>query len=80
MKISIESTGKIVTLANGSTPMPARIWEGQTENGVPIICCITRIAVGKDAKKETLRLFESELQEHRPPSAEAEAFPLRMIL
>ena len=80
MKISIESTGKIVTLTNWPTAgMPARIWEGQTENGVPVICFITRIAVGKDAKKETLRLFESELQEHRPPSAEAEAFPLRMI-
>jgi len=73
MKIKIESTRKIVHL-NG---VPARIWEGKTESGIPVHCYITRIAVSHDQDASE---FERELQEHRPPSVEVEAIPLRLIL
>jgi hypothetical protein len=73
MKIILESTTKIVHL-NG---VPARIWEGETISGIPVHCYVTRVAVAKDA--DTTQ-FEKELQEHRVPSAEIEAIPLRMIL
>lgn len=73
MKITVESTTKIVHL-NG---VPARIWEGQTESGIPVHCYITRIAVDKDQDASE---FEKELQEHRAPSPEVQAIPLRMIL
>lgn len=73
MKITIESTTKIVN-ANG---IDCRVWEGRTERGVEITCLIPRIAVknGQDASQ-----FEVELQEQRAPSANIEAWPLRMIL
>ncbi len=73
MKMTIESTSKIVA-ANG---IDCRVWEGTTERGVKVICLIPRIAVqeGQDVSQ-----FETELQQHRAPHAEAEAFPLRMIL
>lgn len=74
MQVQIHSTGKIVTL-NG---IPARIWEGITESGIKVHAYITRIAIDKDEKNATE--FEKELQEHRTPSAEIEAIPLRMIL
>ncbi len=73
MKITIESTEKIVTLND----VPARIWEGRTDSGTPVHCYVTRIAV---VKEEDTRTFETELQEHRPPSADVQAIPLRMIL
>lgn len=73
MKITIENTTKIVQV-NG---LPARIWEGQTDTGIPIHCFITRVAVKDD---QDLRQFESELSEQRKPSAEVEAIPLRFIL
>ena len=73
MKIEIESTTKIVTLNN----IPARIWVGKTESGIPVHCFVTRIAVRKDADASE---FERELQEHKAPTAEIEAIPLRMIL
>jgi hypothetical protein len=73
MKITIESTSKTVTL-NG---VPARIWEGQTESGVKIHAFITRVAVPLD---EDHSQFERELQEHRTPSPEVQAIPLRLIL
>jgi hypothetical protein len=73
MRIQIESTTEIVTV-NG---VEARMWEGATESGVPVIVWIPRIAVRDD---QDTRQFEAELQECRVPSAEVESFPLRMIL
>jgi hypothetical protein len=73
MKITIESTLKSVQL-NG---VPARIWEGHTDAGTPVHCYVTRIAVAKDADATQ---FERDLKEHRAPSAEIQAIPLRMVL
>lgn len=72
MRITIESTSKVVQL-NG---VPARIWEGKTESGIPVHCYVARIATDNKDTSE----FERELQQHRAPSAEVEAIPLRMIL
>ena len=75
MKITIESTSHITTL-NG---VPARIWEGVTETGVRVHCYVTRIAVPNDHPAEQER-FARELQEHKAPSPEVAAIPLRMVL
>jgi hypothetical protein len=73
MKIAIQSTSKIVEI-NG---VPARVWEGITENGVAVTCLITRIAVKREADCSQ---FERELKEQKPPSAELNAWPMRMVL
>ena len=73
MKITVESTTKIVQF-NG---LPARIWEGETETGIPVHVFITRIAVAREADTGQ---FEHELQECRPPSAEIAAYPMRIVL
>jgi hypothetical protein len=73
MKMSIESTTKIVTF-NG---LPARVWEGKTAKGVPVIVFVTRVAVDKAHVAGEL---DAELEEHAPPSAEALVIPTRMIL
>lgn len=74
MQVQIHSTDKIVHLNN----VPARIWEGITDTGIKVHCYITRIAVDKD--EQNTEQFEKDLKEHRPPSAEVAAIPLRMIL
>lgn len=74
MKITIESTSKIVQL-NG---VPARIWEGTSASGVKVHCYITRVAIDKTETRT--QEFEKELQEHRVPSAEVQAIPLKLIL
>lgn len=73
MKLTIESTTKTVHL-NG---VEARVWEGQTESGIPVHCFITLVAVngGLDTTQ-----FEKELLEQRAPSVEVAAIPLRLIL
>lgn len=74
MKITIESTNKIVEL-NG---VPARVWEGHTESGIPLHCFITRVSV-KDTEDTTQ--FEKELQEHKvPENADIQGIPLRLII
>lgn len=79
MKITIHSTSKIVilkpdTLSDG---VPARIWEGETENGVKIHCFVTRITCEIDADATQL---QNELEECAAPSAEVEAIPGRLVL
>jgi hypothetical protein len=73
MKIIIESTTKLVTV-NG---VPARIWEGHTDTGIPCHCYITRIAVHRD---EDSREFDAELQEHRAPCAAIQEIPICLVL
>lgn len=73
MKITIEQTTKIVQL-NG---VPARIWEGHTETGIPVHVFITRIATHKDNDREQ---FERELQECRTPSKDIQSYDLRLLL
>jgi hypothetical protein len=77
MKITIESTSHIVNIINGGPPVPARIWEGQTESGIPVHCYITRIAVAGEHDQSQ---FQRELQEHKAPSPEIAAIPLRLII
>ena len=65
MKLIIESTSKLVVVDG----VPARIWEGHTDTGIPVHCFVTRVAAQ----------IERELQEHRAPSI-ANGYPLRMLL
>lgn len=73
MKITLESTTKIVTV-NG---VPCRIWEGTTERGVAIHAYVTRVAVDRNADASEL---ERDLQECRTPSVDVGALPSRLVL
>jgi hypothetical protein len=77
MKLIIESTTKMVILETPTGSIPARIWEGHTDSGIPVHCYITRVAVHESLDTSQ---FERELAEQRKPSAAIEAIPLRMIL
>ncbi len=86
MKLIIESTTKVVRLviADGGIGdggfIDARIWEGQTDTGIPVHCFITRVAVSTDEGLDHSQ-FERELAEQRQPSAKVDAaIPMRMIL
>ncbi len=78
MKVTLESTDKIVMLVTGAGDIPARVWEGKTDSGIPCHAFITRLAVDKDLDATQ---FERELLEQRHPSPAVDAaYPLRMIL
>lgn len=76
MKITVESTEKIVTL-NG---VPTRVWEGISERGVKIHCFIARVAVAEGRPSKEYEQFERDLKEQAKASAEVEAIPMRLIL
>ena len=87
MKITIESTEKIVLLdireGNHGISMPARVWEGFTDSGIPVHCFVTRIAPtveDKPENKDKFTQFERELKEQRKPTVEIATIPLRLIL
>lgn len=73
MKITLESTSKIIYLDG----VPARIWEGRTDTGIPVQAFITRLAVHNDQDQAQ---FQKELQICREPSPAAQAWPLKLML
>ncbi len=73
MRITVESTTKKVQL-NG---VPARIWEGMTDSGIPVHVYITRVAVEEGQNQEQ---FERELDQHRAPSPAVQAISLKLVL
>jgi len=77
MKVTLESTSKIVALIVNGADVPARIWEGESSTGVKCHAYITRIAVSKD---DDAGEFERDLTVHAAPTPEIRAIPLRMIL
>lgn len=86
MKITLESTAKIVTLVVDGHDVPARVWQGVSESGIPVHAFITRIVpeVPKSDPRidELMAEFERELQ--RCPDANmrkaVEAIPLRFFI
>ena len=76
MKLLLESTTKVVEL-NG---LPARIWEGTTESGIKVHAFLTRVAISAEEEDDVHDQFKKELLECKPPSAELQVYPLRMIL
>jgi hypothetical protein len=77
MKITLESTSRIVQIQTEAGQVPAGIWEGATDKGIPVVAMITRIAV---ARSDDASAFERELDEARAPSPAAQAFPIRLVL
>lgn len=77
MKVELHNTTKIVELKTPTGCVPARVWEGHTEAGVPVIAFITRMAAERDAD---LVEFERELREVTPPSPDVAAWPGRMLI
>lgn len=77
MRITLEPTTKIVELVVNGAAVPARVWEGKTDQGVPMHAYITRVAVAED---QDASAFERELLEQRKPTAEVAAIPARLIL
>lgn len=82
MKITIHSTTQVVQLQTPQGVIPARIWEGTTDNGVPVHAFITRIcpSIPKPVPDNLVAEFERDLQECEEPTALMQSIPLRLIL
>ena len=78
MKVTLESTSKVTRIEVEGHKVPARLWKGQTESGVPVHCYITLISP-QTHDEEANRQFERELHEHKV-ERELVSFDLRMIL
>src|SRR5262249_24671089 len=79
MKVTLESTDRIVELELQGAIVPARVWIGRTQKGIECHAFVTRIAVGR---QDDASQFERDLREqHVPlPAPLARAIPLRLVL
>ena len=77
MKVTLESTSKVVKLNHNGVDIPARIWEGTTDTGIPVHAFIARIGVHETKDQAQ---FERELENCRAPSPEIDVYPLRLLI
>lgn len=82
MKVTLENTTSMVEIKAGTVgeAIPARIWQGKTDSGIPVFCFITRVLVEDGQPPEVHEQFARELKEARAPDEAAKAIPLRLIL
>ena len=80
MTITITSTSRIIQLRTADGAVPARIWEGMTEDGIAVHAFITRIVPAIPIRDHRQKQFEAELVECAAPSADVAAYPARLIL
>ena len=84
MKVMLENTSKIVRLVIGGKEVPARVWQGQTESGIPVQAFITRIApeIPKSDPRidELTSEFERDLIRVADPRPSVEGIPMRFIV
>jgi hypothetical protein len=77
VKVLLEQTDKIVMLQIDGVEIPARIWEGQSESGIPCHAYITMISVQNDVDASE---FERELTTVRRPTAPVATIPPTLII
>jgi hypothetical protein len=84
MKVTLESTTQIVTLETASGAVPARLWQGHTDQGTPCHAFITRIAptIPQPLPPDIEREFTSQLQDAsmKPRSPLDGGIPLKYFL
>lgn len=84
MKITIESTTKMVTLMIDGAELPARVWQGETASGIPVVCFVTAIApeIPKgDPGIDALTVeFDRDLERYADPRPTVAAIDPRFII
>jgi hypothetical protein len=60
MRLLIDSTTDLVLLEGHGATLPARVWTGHTEHGIPVTVYVPLIRVQVDADQAA---FEAELRE-----------------
>jgi hypothetical protein len=81
MKITLENTDKIIEAEVDCALVNARVWEGTTESGIPVVAFIVRISP-QTHDPEANALFARELIETRKATIKpfAGGISLRYIL
>lgn len=84
MKITIESTAKIVEMVEHGHAIKARVWQGETDSGIPVQCFVVRVApeiLASDPRiGELTAEFDRDLMRQADVRATVDAIPLRIII
>lgn len=84
VKVTLESTTKIVDIQTVDGSVKARVWQGQTDSGVPVQAFIPLISPEvrrSDPHHDELTAeFDRDLKRHAEPRPTVELIPLRFII
>lgn len=77
MKVTLESTEKMIQLVVNGTRVDTRLWQGATVSGIPVVAFVIRIATPVAADQAE---FQRELFETAPLRPDIEAIPSRLVI
>lgn len=84
MKITIESTDKLVQVTINGQTVPARLWQGESDEGIPCVAFITRISplipVSDPRIDELTAAFDRDLKRVSPLRGPAQVFDTRFFI
>lgn len=80
MELIIRNTERVVEIEVDGANVPARIWQGKTSTGVPVVCFVTRVAVAEDRPEHEHEVFKTELAETEPLREDVKTIPTRLVL
>lgn len=84
MKIVIESTDKLVQVTINGQTVPARLWQGESDEGIPCVAFITRISplipVSDPRIDELTAAFDRDLKRVSPLRGPAQVFDTRFFI
>lgn len=77
MKVTLENTDRFVQVQGPGGAVPGRVWQGYSENGLPVVFVVTLVQVPAECDQT---IFARQLRECAAPRADALVIPLRFIL
>jgi hypothetical protein len=80
MKLTLESTPRIVELEGHGASVKARLWQGETASGVPVVAYVTFVMPTIPPDDPRQADFVAALEQHAPPTPVVRAIDARFIL
>lgn len=74
MKLTLESTDRLIMLDVDGIQVPARVWSGRSASGTPCFAFITRVVPEIPPDDPRQKEFVQELEECVPPRPAADAW------
>jgi hypothetical protein len=76
VKITLESTSKLVLVKFAKAQAFSHVWQGETDSGIPVFALVAMGGVAPERQTE----FDASLQEQSIPRADVAAIPSTVSL
>lgn len=80
MKVTLQSTDRLVEFELAGSRVPVRVWQGETDSGTPVHAYVAYLVPEIDDLDPRHAEFEHELLQHTGARATVRELPIRMVI